>query len=66
MKAAYRFFSNDRVNEEDILAGHFCSTRDRAVATAGTLLILQDTTEFTYQRQKPEAIGITYSLRAIA
>ena len=27
-KAAYRFFSNDRVSEADILAGHFQSTRD--------------------------------------
>ena len=26
-KAAYRFFSNDRVSEADILAGHFQSTR---------------------------------------
>ncbi|WP_246785782.1 transposase DNA-binding-containing protein [Bradyrhizobium sp. cir1] len=29
-KAAYRFFSNERVREVDILAGHFQSTRDRA------------------------------------
>jgi hypothetical protein len=28
-KATYRFFSNDRVNEADILAGHFLSIRDR-------------------------------------
>ncbi|WP_247903825.1 transposase DNA-binding-containing protein [Bradyrhizobium sp. 131] len=28
-KAAYRFFSNDRVSEADILAGHFQSTRER-------------------------------------
>jgi len=26
-KAAYRFFSNDRVSEADILGGHFQSTR---------------------------------------
>ena len=32
-KAAYRFFSNDRVCEADILAGHFQSTFERAVAT---------------------------------
>ena len=31
-KAAYRFFSNDRVSEADILAGHFQSTRERAIA----------------------------------
>jgi hypothetical protein len=58
-KAAYRFFSNERVSEADILAGHFQSTRDRAAATDGLMLVLHDTTEFTYQREKPEAIGIT-------
>ena len=58
-KAAYRFLSNARVSEEDILAGHFQSTRDRAVATDGLVLVLHDTTEFTYQREAREAIGIT-------
>ena len=28
-KAAYRFLANDRVNEGDILGGHFQSTRGR-------------------------------------
>src|SRR5271156_5091641 len=28
-KAAYRFFSNNKVNESEILKGHFQSTRDR-------------------------------------
>jgi len=28
-KAAYRFFSNGRVSEEQILAGHFSATRER-------------------------------------
>ena len=51
-KAAYRFFSNDRVSEADILAGHFQSTRDRVAATDGLVLVLHDTTEFTYQREK--------------
>lgn len=63
-KAAYRFFSNDRVSEEEILAGHFYSTRDRFAAATGTILVLQDTTEFTYQRERPEAIGITYSVNS--
>jgi Transposase DNA-binding len=58
-KAAYRFFSNGRVSEADILAGHFQSTRDRAAATDGLVLVLHDTTEFTYQREKSEAIGVT-------
>jgi hypothetical protein len=58
-KAAYRFFSNERVSEAAILAGHFQSTRDRAAATDGLVLVLHDTTEFSYRREKPEAIGIT-------
>lgn len=58
-KAAYRFFSNDRVSEADILSGHFQSTRDRLAAADGLVLVLHDTTEFTYQRERPELIGIT-------
>ena len=58
-KAAYRFFSNDRVSEAQILAGHFQATRDRFAATDGLILVVQDTTEFTFQRERPEAIGIT-------
>jgi hypothetical protein len=63
-KAAYRFFSNDRVSEADILAGHFQSTRDRTVATDGPVLVLHDTTEFTYQRESTDAIGITKSINS--
>ena len=63
-KAAYRFFANDRVSEADILAGHFQSTRDRASATDGPILVLHDTTEFTYQRERSEAIGITKSINS--
>jgi hypothetical protein len=63
-KAAYRFFSNDRVSEADILAGHFQSTRDRAAAAEGLILVLHDTTEFSYQREKSEAIGITKSINS--
>jgi Transposase DNA-binding len=58
-KAAYRFFANDRVSEADILSGHFQSTRERIAATDGPVLVLHDTTEFIYQRERPELIGIT-------
>jgi hypothetical protein len=58
-KAAYRFLSNDDVDERTILAGHFQATRDRAHAGSGPLLILQDTTEFSYQRKVPEQVGFT-------
>src|SRR5229473_420634 len=63
-KAAYRFFSNDRVSEADILGGHFQSTHDRTVATDGPVLVLHDTTEFTYQRENTDAIGITKSINS--
>lgn len=56
-KAAYRFFSNDRVSEKEILDGHFQATRTRFSTTDGMILILHDTTEFSYQRQKPDLIG---------
>ena len=63
-KAAYRFLANDRVSEIDILAGHFQSTRDRTAASSGPILVLHDTTEFTYQRDKPGSIGLTYSVNS--
>jgi hypothetical protein len=50
-KAAYRFFANDRVTESDILSGHIRSTRERFTGAAGTILILHDTTEFSYHRE---------------
>jgi len=55
-KAAYRFFSNDRVGEGAILSGHFEATQQRARASSGPLLVLQDTTEFSYKR---ELVGFT-------
>jgi Transposase DNA-binding len=63
-KAAYRFFSNNRVSEEEILAGHFQSTHSRFAATTGPILVLQDTTEFTYQRERADQIGITYRVNS--
>jgi hypothetical protein len=47
-KAAYRFFSNPRLSEADILSGHFEATRARLQRAGGPILILHDTTEFTY------------------
>ncbi|UFX44262.1 MULTISPECIES: transposase DNA-binding-containing protein [Bradyrhizobium] len=57
-KAAYRFFSNERVGEADILSGHFKATRERIAAAKGPVLVLHDTTEFTYQRERPDLIGM--------
>jgi hypothetical protein len=62
-KAAYRFLSNGRVDEEKILAGHFLCTRERFNATTDApMLVLHDTTEFSYHRDDPEAIGILTKL----
>ena len=58
-KAAYRFFSNDRVSEEDILRGHFDATQRRFAASDGPILVLHDTTKFSWQRRRPEAVGFT-------
>src|SRR4051812_17252323 len=56
-KAAYRFFSNPRVDEGVILAGHLAATKARFAATSGPILVLHDTTEFSSRRDNPEAIG---------
>jgi hypothetical protein len=58
-KVAYRFLSNDRVSEHDILSGHFQASAERVKATDGPVLVLQDTTIFSYQRERPELIGYT-------
>lgn len=57
-KAAYRFFSNQRVSAEQILAGHLESTRGRLPAGDSTILVLHDTTELTYKREDAAAIGM--------
>jgi hypothetical protein len=57
-KAAYRFFSNDRVSEEQILAGHFMATRERIRCTEELFLVVHDTTEFTYKREDMTAVGL--------
>jgi len=59
-KAAYRFFSNDRVSEGEILAGHFQSTCSRLPEDDTPILILHDTTEFTYHRNDTEPIGVLH------
>ena len=57
-KAAYRFFSNDRVSEREILAGHFQATRDRLATTDAVILVLHDTTELTFHRSDVGPVGI--------
>ncbi|MDZ4657211.1 MAG: IS4 family transposase [Bythopirellula sp.] len=61
-KAAYRFFDNSRVDESILLAGHFAATKARMATAKGPILILHDTTEFSFQRERPETIGKTRKL----
>jgi hypothetical protein len=56
-KAAYRFLSSERFGGDAILAGHFQSTAGRFAATEGMILVVQDTTEFSYRWARPETIG---------
>ncbi len=63
-KAAYRFFANSDVCEGEILQGHLQSTAGRFCATDGQILVLHDTTEFTYHREHPERIGYTKSVNS--
>ena len=58
-KAAYRFISNPRVSEEEILAGHFHATRERLAGKEMRILMLHDTTEFNFHRKDFAPIGIT-------
>lgn len=58
-KAAYRFFANPRVTEDDILGGHFQATAGRVAERAEPVLVLHDTTEFSFRRGNPDTIGFT-------
>jgi hypothetical protein len=64
VKAAYRFLANERVGEADILGGHSAATAERVGACRGVVLLLQDTTEFTYRRVSTTAIGVTKSVNS--
>lgn len=57
-KAAYRFFSNRRVNEGQILSGHFQAVRERMPRDGRPVLVLHDTTELSYRRKDTKPIGI--------
>lgn len=61
-KAAYRFLNNPRVDESIILAGHFQATQARFTSTDGPVLVLHDTTEFSFTRSDTQAIGQTHKV----
>lgn len=56
-KAAYRFFDNPRLDDGVILAGHVAATAARFAAVPGTVLVLHDTTEFSFTRNTPDGVG---------
>ncbi|MCU4161976.1 hypothetical protein AiwAL_18100 [Acidiphilium sp. AL] len=61
-KAAYRFFSNDRVNEADIMVGHFAATRERMAGTEDLAFVLHDTS----RGREPGHPGPPAQIRACA
>ena len=63
-KAACRFLSNKRVSEEGILAGHFQAAAARLAKAPGPVLILHDTTEFSYARSSSCKLGVIKRLAA--
>lgn len=64
-KAAYRFLSNGKFSEYDILKVHFNSTINRINEIDGIILILHDTTEVNLIRKNVDDIGRTrqFSIR---
>jgi Transposase DNA-binding len=58
-KAAYRFLATERISDGAILGGHFQATRGRVTAIAEPILVLHDTTEFSYQRKRADRVGLT-------
>ncbi len=64
-KPAYRFFDNDRISEANILAGHFACTREGFAASNGfPVLVLHDTTEFSYRHEDARPIGVLKKIPA--
>jgi len=54
LEAFYRFVNNDRVEAEDLLAPHVQQTARRAAA-AGNVLVLHDTTTFSFKGESTRA-----------
>ena len=61
-KAAYRFLSNSRVSHQEICQGHLDATAYRMGESEGKILILHDTTSFSYQREDPDSLGVIGNL----
>jgi hypothetical protein len=57
MEAAYRFFDNDKVAFDKVLAPHIVRTLQR-VAEQRIVLLVQDTTEIDLTRPEQEVVGV--------
>ena len=57
MVAAYRFFDNDKVNFENVIAPHIESTY-RRIKRQSIALLVQDTTELDLTRPHSEVEGV--------
>jgi len=64
LEAAYRFFGNDEVTPEAILAPHFRQTARRA-AEAARIIVVHDTTAFEFGGQSKRA-GLGHLIRPAA
>jgi hypothetical protein len=56
LEATYRFLNNERVSPDQILAPHVRQTVRRA-ASAGTVVVAHDTTEFNFGKFEREDLG---------
>ena len=63
-KVAYRCFSNERVSEGGILRCHFDATRHTFAGGDGPILVLHDTTVFSWRRKRPETVGFATTVNS--
>src|ERR1700730_19071833 len=57
IKAAYRFFDNDKVTFEKVIEPHLAQTKDR-MAEHELVLLVQDTTEIDLTRPEQDVKGV--------
>ena len=57
IKAAYRFFDNDKVTFEKVIAPHVAKTKER-MAEHEVVLLVQDTTEIDLTRPEQDVTGV--------
>ena len=63
-KAAYRFFSNPRVEEGEILSGHFAATKARYAASDARSCCCRTRPSSHTRRRNPHDVGFTKSVNS--